>query len=127
MCLLYLNRQRFVPRWVCFTQYNLIICSYFYDILQNTHKAVESVIIYSDGTWTNKDIDMDHPDVKSFNNFRPIIRTKEPKLSFTSQKPEVIAYQGQGPTIADCARTQHGANPGTRSGSGARNRSGARK
>ena len=65
--------------------------SYFYDILQNTNKAVESVVIYPDGTWTNKDIDTDHPDAKLLNNFRPIIKTEEYKPSFVTPKPEVVS------------------------------------
>lgn len=65
--------------------------SYFYDILQNTNKAVESVVIYPDGTWTNKDIDTDHPDAKLLNNSGPIVKTEEPKLSFTTPKPEVVS------------------------------------
>ena len=65
--------------------------SYFYDILQNTNKAVESVVIYPDGTWTNKDIDTDHPDAKLLNNSGPIVKTEEPKLSFTTPKSEVVS------------------------------------
>jgi hypothetical protein len=86
-CYISIDDDLFLDGYVLL-QSNLIIYSYFYEILQNTNKTVESVIIYPDGTWTNKDID---PDVKLLNNFRPIIRTKELKLSFTSQRPEVIA------------------------------------
>ena len=61
--------------------------SYFYDILQNTNKAVESVIILPDGTWVNKDINTDHPDAKLNNNnaLRPSIK------SFTAPKAEAIS------------------------------------
>jgi hypothetical protein len=90
MCAFHLNRRRFIPRWVCLASIQSDY-SYFYDILQNTNKAVESVIIYPDGTWTNKDIDMDHPDAKLLNNIRPIVKTEEPKLSFTTPKPEVVS------------------------------------
>ena len=90
MCPFHLDRRRFVPRWVCLPlmqSHN----SYFYDILQNINKAVESVVIYPDGTWTNKDIDTDHPDAKLLNNFRPIIKTEEHKPSFATPKPEVVS------------------------------------
>ena len=73
--------------------------SYFQDILENTNKAVESVIIHPDGSWTNKDIDTDHPDAKFLNMgkdtnnvpTRPTIRTDilDRKLSFG--KAEVVS------------------------------------
>jgi hypothetical protein len=67
---------------------------YFYDILENTNKAVESVIIYPDGTWVNKDIDTDHPDAKLLNNnttSRPSIKSEDRKISFGGTKPEIVS------------------------------------
>ena len=67
---------------------------YFYDILENTNQAVESVVIHPDGTWVNKDIDTDHPDAKLLNNnniSRPSIKTEDRKLSFGTQKTEIVS------------------------------------
>jgi hypothetical protein len=54
---------------------------------------VESVIIQPDGTWTNKDIDTDHPDAKllNLNNGRPTIRTEDRKLSLGPPKAEIVS------------------------------------
>ena len=71
---------------------------YFHDILQNTNKAVESVIIYPDGTWVNKDIDIEHPDAKLLNTTdnntnpsRPFIKAEDRKLSFGAPKAEIVS------------------------------------
>lgn len=65
---------------------------YFYDILQNTNRAVESVVIHPDGTWMNKDIDTDHPDAKLLSNdVRPTIVAEDRKLSFGAPRPEVVS------------------------------------
>ena len=70
--------------------------SYFNDILLNTNKAVESVIIHPDGSWTNKDIDSDHPDAKFLTNTpnQQTVRRETPidrKLSFGPPKAEVVS------------------------------------
>jgi MIZ/SP-RING zinc finger len=64
---------------------------YFHDILRNINKAVESVIIHPDGTWTNKDIDTDHPDAKLLNNNQPNIKMEERQLSFSVPRTEVVS------------------------------------
>src|SRR5271170_408352 len=67
---------------------------YFHDILENTNKAVESVIIHPDGTWVNKDIDTDHPDAKLLNNntsSRPSVKTEDRKISFGAPKAEIVS------------------------------------
>lgn len=73
---------------------------YFADILQRTNKAVESVIVHPDGTWTNKDIDSDHPDAKLLNNqsaTRPPLESEDRrlssdrKLSFGPSKTEIVS------------------------------------
>src|SRR5579862_1241782 len=73
---------------------------YFADILQRTNKAVESVIVHPDGTWTNKDIDSDHPDAKLLNNqsaTRPRLESEDRrlssdrKLSFGPSKAEIVS------------------------------------
>ena len=70
--------------------------SYFNDILLNTNKAVESVIIHPDGSWTNKDIDSDHPDAKFLTNAptQQTVRRETPidrKLSFGPPKAEIVS------------------------------------
>ena len=67
---------------------------YFYDILENTNRAVESVIIHPDGTWVNKDIDTDHPDAKLLNNNnapRPSVKAQDRRISFSTPKTEVVS------------------------------------
>jgi len=100
-----LNEQ--TPTWNCpicarsiTTDDDLYMDGYFMDILEKTNKAVESVVIHPDGTWTNKDIDTDHPDAKFLNNananntntnIKPTPSQEERKLSFANVKPEVVS------------------------------------
>jgi len=95
-----LNEQ--TPTWNCpicarsiTTDDDLYMDGYFMDILEKTNGAVESVVIHPDGTWTNKDIDTDHPDAKllnnsNSNNVEPTPSQEERKL-FASMKPEVVS------------------------------------
>ena len=93
-----LNEQ--TPTWICpicsrsvSSEDDLFIDGYFNDILQNTNRAVESVVIYPTGTWTNKDIDTDHPDAKLLNleQPRPALKQEERKSSFGVPKPEIVS------------------------------------
>jgi hypothetical protein len=91
-----LNEQ--TPTWSCPicaravpTDEEVWIDGYFMDILEKTNKAVESVVIHPDGTWTNKDIDTDHPDAKFLtNNIRPSSQ-EERKPAFVTIKPEIVS------------------------------------
>jgi hypothetical protein len=49
------------------------------------------VIVHPDGTWTNKDIDTDHPDAKLLLNNRPALKTEERKVSFGAPRPEIVS------------------------------------
>jgi hypothetical protein len=68
---------------------------YVYDVIKNTNKAVESVIIHPDGSWTNKDIDTDHPDAKLLSNAGPTIKPEERKLSFGAPRAEVVSLDDE--------------------------------
>jgi E3 SUMO-protein ligase PIAS1 len=57
----FLNVNEQVPTWSCpicscpiSTDDDLVLDGYVQDILYNTNQFVESVIIYSDGTWSYK-------------------------------------------------------------------------
>jgi hypothetical protein len=95
-----LNEQ--TPTWTCpicnraiSTDDDLFLDGYFQDILQNTNKAVESVIIHPDGTWSNKDIDTDHPDAKLLLNnrsaFKEDRKSLDRKVSFGTSRPEIVS------------------------------------
>jgi hypothetical protein len=85
---------------------------YFQGIIQSTNKAVESVIIHPDGSWTNKDIDTDHPDAKLLNNIdqsQPTRQTLDRKLSF-AKTTEIVSLDDDdeemgGPTPASLPYT----------------------
>jgi len=72
---------------------------YFNDILHHTNKAVQSVIIYPDGTWVDEDTDTANPDAKLLNannnnknnnNNNTFSGAQARKISFRARKSEII-------------------------------------
>jgi hypothetical protein len=100
-CSTFLKLNEQTPTWMCpicsrsvGTEEDLFLDGYFNDILQNTNKAVESVIIHPDGTWTNKDIDIEHPDAKFLTTTQPTKPEQPPferRISFGPPKAEIVS------------------------------------